>query len=135
MGEFIRIGYYVHNEYEEEIDPKSNKINIIPQKITRNILADKPRVTRFGIAWDGEEESKQNEQQTECQDDEMVEENEEEEEEEEEDDDDEDEESTGDEEEDLDATEEADRVGKKSKNNIKMKDTKMGNGNETDQDI
>jgi len=140
--EFIRIGYYVHNEYEEEIDPKSNKMNIIPQKITRNILADKPRVTRFGIAWDGEEESKQNEQQTECQDDEMVEENEEEkeeeDEEEEEDDDDEDEESTGDEEEDLDATEEADRVGKKSKNNIKMKkDTKMGNGNgnETDQDI
>merc|ERR1711933_360907 len=102
--EFIRIGYYVHNEYEEEIDPKSNKMNIIPQKITRNILADKPRVTRFAIAWDGEEESKQNEQQTECQDDEMVEENEEEkeeedEEEEEEDDDDEDEESTGDEEE------------------------------------
>ena len=49
--EFIRIGYYVHNEYCEEID--DNKI-IKPEKIIRNILHDKPRVTRFNIGWDND---------------------------------------------------------------------------------
>merc|ERR1711933_477254 len=51
--EFIRIGYYVHNEYEEEIDENDENTKIEPNKIQRNILSDKPRVTRFNIAWDG----------------------------------------------------------------------------------
>ena len=50
--EFIRIGYYVHNEYTEEIN--ENTI-IKPENIRRNILADKPRVTRFNITWDNDD--------------------------------------------------------------------------------
>jgi len=52
--EFIRIGYYVHNEYQEDTSDA-----IKPEKIMRNILADKPRVTRFNIKWD--DEDKENE--------------------------------------------------------------------------
>jgi len=141
--EFIRIGYYVHNEYDEEIDPKDDKMTIVPSKITRNILADKPRVTRFGIAWDGEEETKENEsgnvQQYEEEEDldeeEDVEENGEDEDEDEGDDD----EGSVDleEDEDLEETEEADRVGKDSemKDSKVMKSADHAMGNETDQDI
>ena len=68
--EFVRIGYYVNNEeafsnaaasvqgeyctmqqQEEEEDP----VMMLPTNlstITRTILADKPRVTRFPIEWD-----------------------------------------------------------------------------------
>lgn len=49
--EFIRIGYYVHNEYSEEV---TDSTIIKPEKIIRNILHDKPRVTRFNIAWDND---------------------------------------------------------------------------------
>eukprot|EP00486_Rosalina_sp_Unknown_P001980 CAMPEP_0201564698 /NCGR_PEP_ID=MMETSP0190_2-20130828/3222_1 /ASSEMBLY_ACC=CAM_ASM_000263 /TAXON_ID=37353 /ORGANISM="Rosalina sp." /LENGTH=257 /DNA_ID=CAMNT_0047981217 /DNA_START=89 /DNA_END=862 /DNA_ORIENTATION=+ len=49
--EFIRIGYYVHNEYSEEV---TDSTIIKPEKIIRNILSDKPRVTRFNIAWDND---------------------------------------------------------------------------------
>jgi len=149
--EFIRIGYYVHNEYSEDIDSNDDKMTIDPQKITRNILADKPRVTRFGITWDGEEEEKENvhepdEPQYEEADEEVG--NEEDKEEEEEDEDEEDEEDEEgsvdlEGEEDLDETEEADRVGQKSKDSkMKEKGMRSGNGNtvtmtgnETDQDI
>ncbi|XP_041475081.1 histone chaperone ASF1-like [Lytechinus variegatus] len=55
--EFIRVGYYVNNEYS---DPELNECNesekqpVVPQfdKVTRNILHTKPRVTRFTIDWD-----------------------------------------------------------------------------------
>lgn len=49
--EFIRVGYYVNNEYETEelnADPPAKPII---EKIRRNVLADKPRVTRFAIKW------------------------------------------------------------------------------------
>ena len=49
--EFVRVGYYVNNEYDNEemnMDPPS-KPNF--DRIKRNILADKPRVTRFAIKW------------------------------------------------------------------------------------
>ncbi|KAK8041408.1 histone chaperone ASF1 [Apiospora phragmitis] len=52
--EFIRVGYYVNNEYETEelnADPPAKPII---EKIRRNVLADKPRVTRFAIKWDSE---------------------------------------------------------------------------------
>merc|ERR1712129_409814 len=39
-----------HNEYSEQVD-EHTQVN--PDKILRNILHDKPRVTRFQIAWDG----------------------------------------------------------------------------------
>eukprot|EP01091_Cochliopodium_minus_P010303 TRINITY_DN2694_c0_g1_i1.p1 TRINITY_DN2694_c0_g1~~TRINITY_DN2694_c0_g1_i1.p1 ORF type:complete len:153 (+),score=26.78 TRINITY_DN2694_c0_g1_i1:244-702(+) len=50
--EFIRVGYYVNNEYDtqelREDPPNIHKID----RITRNVLADRPRVTRFEINWD-----------------------------------------------------------------------------------
>lgn len=53
--EFVRVGYYVNNEYTDtsmnEEPPAKPEI----EKIRRNILADKPRVTRFQIKWDSEE--------------------------------------------------------------------------------
>jgi histone chaperone ASF1 len=50
--EFVRVGYYVDNNYEDtelrENPPVPPKVDILK----RNILADKPRVTRFDIKWD-----------------------------------------------------------------------------------
>ena len=79
--EFIRIGYYVNIEYpqaegaaaraaaagaqedetameeEEDEDAAAEPEQILPAgytiaDVTRNILAEKPRVTRFPIDWD-----------------------------------------------------------------------------------
>lgn len=53
--EFIRVGYYVNNEYDNpEMNadpPKQPQID----RLSKNILAEKPRVTRFSIKWDSEE--------------------------------------------------------------------------------
>jgi histone chaperone ASF1 len=49
--EFVRVGYYVNNEYDNEelaTDPPSKPII---ERIRRNVLAEKPRVTRFAIKW------------------------------------------------------------------------------------
>ena len=49
--EFVRVGYYVNNEYDSEelkADP-SAKPDI--DRVRRNVLAEKPRVTRFAIKW------------------------------------------------------------------------------------
>lgn len=51
--EFVRVGYYVNNEYTEEIDPENPPRPVDLSKLQRNILADKPRVTRFAIEWGG----------------------------------------------------------------------------------
>nr|CAG4647367.1 EOG090X0CKF [Megafenestra aurita] len=50
--EFIRVGYYVNNEYGDA-DLKENP-PAVPQfdKLLRNILATNPRVTRFKVDWD-----------------------------------------------------------------------------------
>ncbi|KHJ34945.1 putative histone chaperone [Erysiphe necator] len=53
--EFVRVGYYVNNEYESDelnTDPPAKPIL---EKVRRNILAEKPRVTRFAIKWDSDE--------------------------------------------------------------------------------
>ncbi len=59
--EFLRVGYYVNNEYVEEYDPEVGPPKPLDfSKVVRTILADKPRVTRFGINWgdtNAEEES------------------------------------------------------------------------------
>ena len=49
--EFLKIGYYVANEYMEEFDPENypNPVNI--DLLRRNIAADQPRVTRIPINW------------------------------------------------------------------------------------
>ncbi|KAK3287801.1 ASF1 anti-silencing function 1 [Cymbomonas tetramitiformis] len=50
--EFIRVGYYVNNEYAEEELRENPPETPILAKIQRNILADKPRVTKFSIEFD-----------------------------------------------------------------------------------
>ncbi|KAE9572381.1 Histone chaperone [Colletotrichum fructicola] len=52
--EFVRVGYYVNNEYDsEELNAEPPSKPII-ERVRRNILAEKPRVTRFAIKWDNE---------------------------------------------------------------------------------
>mmetsp|Transcript_21547 Transcript_21547/g.52067 ORF Transcript_21547/g.52067 Transcript_21547/m.52067 type:complete len:244 (-) Transcript_21547:234-965(-) len=62
--EFVRVGYYVNNEYAEPYDeekgpPKPLDMN----KVRRLVLSDKPRVTRFPIQWGDKEEPQQASQQ------------------------------------------------------------------------
>lgn len=50
--EFIRVGYFINNEYS---DPELREnLPSPPQfdKVIRNILASEPRVTRFKINWE-----------------------------------------------------------------------------------
>ncbi|EON66950.1 hypothetical protein W97_06066 [Coniosporium apollinis CBS 100218] len=53
--EFVRVGYYVNNEYADEALNADPPAKPIVEKVRRNILAEKPRVTRFAIKWDSEE--------------------------------------------------------------------------------
>ncbi|ESZ91255.1 putative histone chaperone ASF1 [Sclerotinia borealis F-4128] len=53
--EFVRVGYYVNNEYDSEelnADPPAKPLL---DRVKRNVLAEKPRVTRFSIKWDSDE--------------------------------------------------------------------------------
>lgn len=47
--EFVRIGYYVNNDYDDEKLKEEPPQKILIDKVQRNILADKPRVTKFPI--------------------------------------------------------------------------------------
>ncbi|KAL7538905.1 hypothetical protein ACHAXR_008865, partial [Thalassiosira sp. AJA248-18] len=63
--EFVRVGYYVNNEYAEPYDeeagpPKPLDMN----KVRRCVLSEKPRVTRFPIQWGDKEEVVQQQQQS-----------------------------------------------------------------------
>ena len=59
--EFIRVGYYQNNEYpegseerqlwEDKLEKKEKITSVDVSKVVRNILADKPKVTRFNIKW------------------------------------------------------------------------------------
>jgi len=52
--EFVRVGYYVNNEYDSEelnADPPAKPLL---ERVRRNVLAEKPRVTRFAIKWDSD---------------------------------------------------------------------------------
>jgi histone chaperone ASF1 len=49
--EFVRVGYYVNNEYKDEALAENPPAKPVIEKIQRNILAEKPRVTRFAIKW------------------------------------------------------------------------------------
>lgn len=53
--EFVRVGYYVNNEYMDQSLNEEPPAKPEIEKIRRNILADKPRVTRFQIKWDSDE--------------------------------------------------------------------------------
>ena len=50
--EFIRIGYYVNNEYQEQELRDTPPEPPIISKLARSILADHPRVTRFPCDFD-----------------------------------------------------------------------------------
>ncbi|KAG6506189.1 probable histone chaperone ASF1A [Zingiber officinale] len=47
--EFIRVGYYVNNDYDDEQLREEPPPRILIDRVQRNILADKPRVTKFPI--------------------------------------------------------------------------------------
>ncbi|KAJ8550044.1 hypothetical protein K7X08_033751 [Anisodus acutangulus] len=47
--EFVRIGYYVNNDYDDEKLREQPPQTVLIDKIRRNILTDKPRVTKFLI--------------------------------------------------------------------------------------
>lgn len=50
--EFVRVGYYVNNEYEDSLLQEKPPSTVEFSKVVRNILDSKPRVTRFTIDWD-----------------------------------------------------------------------------------
>jgi histone chaperone ASF1 len=49
--EFVRVGYYVNIEYTDDALAENPPSKPVIEKIRRNILAEKPRVTRFAIKW------------------------------------------------------------------------------------
>lgn len=59
--EFVRVGYYQNTEYDspEMMEQyalavqagTANKMEIVWPRLVRQLLADKPRVTRFTIKW------------------------------------------------------------------------------------
>ncbi|SCU96361.1 LAFA_0G05930g1_1 [Lachancea sp. 'fantastica'] len=53
--EFVRVGYYVNNEYDNEELRENPPAKVQVDQVVRNILAEKPRVTRFNIIWDNEQ--------------------------------------------------------------------------------
>lgn len=50
--EFIRVGYYVNTEYDSEELRETPPEVVMTDRLLRNILADKPRVTKFPIEFD-----------------------------------------------------------------------------------
>ncbi|CAO3677241.1 unnamed protein product [Rhizopus stolonifer] len=68
--EFVRVGYYVNNEYTDEVLRESPPEEAIIEKLQRNILADKPKVTRYTIDWSSQQN--QPPQQTEQADQDMM---------------------------------------------------------------
>ena len=52
--EFIRVGYYVNNEYADEELREEPPANARLDRVLRNILAEKPRVTRFPCEFDAQ---------------------------------------------------------------------------------
>lgn len=49
--EFVRVGYYVNNEYDTPELAAEPPAKPIVERVKRNVLAEKPRVTRFAIKW------------------------------------------------------------------------------------
>lgn len=49
--EFVRVGYYVNNEYDSEELNAEPPAKLAIDRVKRNVLAEKPRVTRFAIKW------------------------------------------------------------------------------------
>ena len=47
--EFVRVGYYVNNDYDDEQLRAEPPQKVLIDRVQRNILADKPRFTKFPI--------------------------------------------------------------------------------------
>ncbi len=54
--EFVKIGYYVNIDYEDEELRENPPSTILYSKLKRTI-SDKPKVTRFPIKWDSNDEN------------------------------------------------------------------------------
>jgi histone chaperone ASF1 len=54
--EFIRVGYFVNNEYEDPALRETPPEPPQPAQLTRTILAEEPRVTRYTNRWDEPEQ-------------------------------------------------------------------------------
>ena len=56
--EFFRVGYYVNNAYSEEFPDLLENPPSTPDisKLTRHILTEKPRVTKFQVDWEEDEQ-------------------------------------------------------------------------------
>lgn len=48
---FVQVGYYVSNEYMIPFEPENYPNPVDISQLTRNILAQEPRVTRYAIDW------------------------------------------------------------------------------------
>ncbi|MBN3288362.1 ASF1 protein, partial [Polyodon spathula] len=62
--EFIRVGYYVNNEYTDPELRENPTVKPDFARLQRNILASNPRVTRFHINWDDSTEKMDSSQNT-----------------------------------------------------------------------
>ncbi|GJN15155.1 hypothetical protein PR202_gb02048 [Eleusine coracana subsp. coracana] len=68
MGqEFMRVGYYVNNDYDDEQLREEPPAKVLIDRVQRNILADKPRVTKFPINFHPEPSTSTGQQQQEPQ--------------------------------------------------------------------
>ncbi|XP_075091431.1 putative histone chaperone ASF1A isoform X2 [Nicotiana tabacum] len=47
--EFVRVGYYVNNDYDDEQLREEPPQKVLIDRVQKNILSDKPRVTKFPI--------------------------------------------------------------------------------------
>lgn len=52
--EFFRVGYYVNNYYDDQELNENPPIKPEIERLTRHILVEKPRVTKFQIQWEDE---------------------------------------------------------------------------------
>ena len=50
----MRVGYYVNIEYDDAEMNENPPATVDISRLTRHILAEKPRVTKFQIDWDDE---------------------------------------------------------------------------------
>jgi histone chaperone ASF1 len=50
--EFFRVGYYVNNYYENPELAENPPERPLLDQVTRHILVEKPRVTKFQILWE-----------------------------------------------------------------------------------
>lgn len=70
-AEFVRIGYYVNNDFPtpemREMPPEGISLTEKVELLQREILANKPRVTRYNINWDGQQQQLQQPVQQEMQ--------------------------------------------------------------------